>query len=53
MILPSVPGITPGIPFAEYLKLPGLSASKLKTMARSPLAFAWNRDHPDSSASHA
>ena len=39
-------GITAGIPFAEYLKLPGLSASALKHLMRSPLNYKWHLDHP-------
>ena len=50
MILPNAPGITPGIPFDQYLKLPGLSASALKKLMRSPLAFKWSQDHPDHSS---
>lgn len=42
-----VPGITCGIPFAEYLQLPGDSASKLKKALQSPLAYKWALDHPD------
>lgn len=47
MNLPNVPGITSGIPFDQYLDLPGLSASALKKLMRSPLAFKWSQDHPD------
>ena len=39
--------LTPGIPFSDYLKLPGLSASQLKVLARSPLAYRYALDHPD------
>jgi len=42
-----VPGLTCGMPFDQYLKLPGDSASKLKKMAQSPLAYKWALDHPD------
>ena len=47
MKLPFSPGITTDIPFEQYLKLPGLSASAMKKLMRSPLAFKWNQDHPD------
>lgn len=53
MNLPSIAGITPGIPFDQYLQLPGLSASKLKKLMKSPLAFKWDQDHPDTSSSPA
>ncbi|BDU72336.1 PD-(D/E)XK nuclease-like domain-containing protein [Mesoterricola silvestris] len=53
MILPNVPGINPNIPFADYLKLPGLSASALKKLMRSPLAFKWAKDHPDTGSTPA
>lgn len=43
--------LTPNLPFADYLKLPGLSASSLKKLARSPLAYKWALDHPDSTPS--
>jgi hypothetical protein len=49
MNLAEVPGITLGLPFEEYLKLPGISTSALKWMMRSPLAFKWAQDHPDTS----
>lgn len=45
--------ITPGIPFEQYLKLPGLSASTLKKLMRSPLAYKWALDHPDHTSSAA
>lgn len=38
--------ITPNIPFTDYLKLPGLSASALKQLVRSPLNYKWNLDNP-------
>jgi len=53
MNLPSIMGITPNIPFADYLKLPGLSASALKKLMRSPLAFKWDQDHPNHATSSA
>lgn len=43
--------LTPNLPFADYLKLPGLSASSLKKLARSPLAYKWALDHPDTTPS--
>ena len=39
--------ITHGLPFADYLKLPGLSASALKTLMRSPMNYRWKQDHPN------
>lgn len=53
MNLPSIAGITAGIPFDQYLQLPGLSASKLKKLMRSPLAYKWALDHPDHTSSPA
>jgi exodeoxyribonuclease VIII len=45
------PGLTYGMLFDDYLKLPGMSASQLKVLARSPLAFRWAQDHPDHTSS--
>jgi len=42
-----VPGITCGVPFEDYLRLPGESASKLKNGMESPLNYKWHEDHPD------
>lgn len=36
-----------GIPFSDYLQHPGLSASRLKILSRSPLAYRYALDHPD------
>jgi len=47
MSIPEAPGITVGLPFDRYLDLPGLSASALKKVMRSPLAYKWSLDHPD------
>lgn len=46
-----LPGLTYGLPFADYLKLPDLSTSQLKKMARSPMAFKHALDHPDHTSS--
>lgn len=53
MNLPSIAGITPGIPFDQYLELPGESASMLKKLAKSPLAYKWAKEHPDHTSSPA
>ena len=45
--LREIPGITLGLPFAKYLALPGLSASKLKHLMISPRNYRWNEDHPN------
>lgn len=45
--LPSVPGLTAGIPFDQYLQLPGDSSSSLKKLMRSPWAYKWAKDHPE------
>ena len=42
-----VPGFTCGMPFDQYLQLPGDSASKLKKAMQSPLNYKWALDHPD------
>lgn len=34
------------MPFEDYLKLPGLSASALKKLMRSPMAYRYSQDHP-------
>src|SRR5512133_3499649 len=38
--------LTEGIPFAEYLQLPGLSISALKLLRQSPLKFKHNLTAP-------
>lgn len=48
-----VPGITCGMPFDQYLQLPGESASRLKKLAKSPRNYKWALDHPDTSSSPA
>lgn len=47
------PGISTGISFPEYLALPGLNASMIKKLMRSPLAYKWALDHPDNSTTSA
>ena len=39
-------GLIPNLPFSDYLQLPGLSASALKHLLRSPMAYRWAMDHP-------
>lgn len=48
-----VPGITCGIPFDEYLQLPGDSASQLKKVMQSALNYKWAKEHPDHTSSPA
>ena len=38
--------LTPGIPFADYLALPGLSISNLKVLRESPLKYLHNLTAP-------
>lgn len=47
----SNPGIIHGLPFPDYLALPAMSASRFKKIMRSPMAYKWDLDHPDTSAS--
>lgn len=47
MILPA--GATLNIPFADYLQLPGESASRLKHLLRSPMAYHWHLLNPSDS----
>lgn len=39
--------IEQNIPFAAYRRLPGLHATALKHLLRSPLQYRWAMDHPD------
>ena len=41
------PGVTVGLPFDQYLQLPGESASALKKMMVSPLNYKWAKEHKD------
>lgn len=53
MNIPEAAGITVSLPFQEYLRLPGLSASAIKKIMRSPLAYKWSLDHPDTASTPA
>lgn len=39
-------GITSRVPAVEYHSLPGLSITRLKTLAKSPLHYQWELKHP-------
>ena len=47
--LHTYPGVTFGLPFDQYLQLPGESASALKKMMVSPLNYKWAKEHPTKS----
>ena len=47
------PGIHRNVPFEAYLALPYASASDLKILRRSPWAYRYAKDHPESRESKA
>jgi hypothetical protein len=44
------PSIVSRMPADEYFAMPGISISRLKTLARSPLHYQWELRHPKSSS---
>jgi hypothetical protein len=44
------PSIVSRMPADEYYAMPGISISRLKTLARSPLHYQWELRHPKSSS---
>lgn len=43
------PGITTGVPWAEYLEIPGVSITRLKEIDRSPMHYRHRLAHPKQS----
>ncbi|KKM68110.1 hypothetical protein LCGC14_1464240 [marine sediment metagenome] len=39
-------GIFYNIPFTSYVEIPAMNHSALRSMAKSPLHFKWDQDHP-------
>jgi hypothetical protein len=44
------PSIVSRMPADEYFAMPGISISRLKTLARSALHYQWELRHPKSSS---